>query len=137
VSNAWESLKVTWRKEYESGDAVIVLQATMKSHPELSKIPVAANLAKTDEAKKLIQTVLRVHGPSVRPYVVAPGTPKDRVQMLRNAFSATMKDPEFLADAKQSKLDINPSSGQELEENVREIFKLDPGLVEKLKEILK
>jgi tripartite-type tricarboxylate transporter receptor subunit TctC len=137
VSNAWESLKVTWRKEYESGEAVIVLQATMKSHPELSKIPVAANLAKTDEAKKLIQTVLRVHGPSVRPYVVAPGTPKERVQMLRNAFTATMKDAEFLADTKQSKLDINPLSGQELEENVREIFKLEPALVEKLKEILK
>ncbi len=137
VSNAWESLKVTWSREYESGDAVIVLQAAMKSHPELSKIPVAINLAKTDEAKKLIQTVLRVHGPSVRPYVIAPGTPKERAQLLRKAFADTMKDPEFLADAKKAKLDINPLTGEELEENIRAIFKLEPALTEKLKEILK
>lgn len=137
VSNSWESLKVTWAKEYESGDAVIVLQAAMKSHPELSKIPVAVNLIKTDEGKRLLQTVLRVHGPSVRPYAVAPGTPKDRVQLLRKAFSATMKDPEFLAEAKKARLDINPLTGEELEENIREIFKLDRDLVEKLKDILK
>ena len=137
VSNAWESLKVTWAKEYESGDAVIVLQAAMRTHPELTKIPVAVNLIKTDEGKKLLQTVLRGHGPSVRPYAVAPGTPKERLQLLRKAFTATMKDPEFLAEAKKSKLDINPLTGEELEENVREIFRLDRDLAEKIKDILK
>ncbi len=94
-------------------------------------------MAKTDEAKKLIQTVIRVHGPTVRPYVLPPGTPKDRVETLRKAFSETMKDPEFLAEAKKANLDINPDDGAELEQNVREVFKLEPGLIAKLKEILK
>ena len=137
ISNSWESLKVTWRREYESGDAVIVLQAAVKSHPDLPKIPVAINLAKTDEARKLMQVVMRVHGPSVRPYVLTPGTPKERVQLMRKAYADTMKDPEFLAEAKKASLDINPSTGQELEENMREIFKLEPELIEKLKDILK
>lgn len=137
VSNSWESLKVTWRKEYESGDAVIVLQAAMKSHPDLARIPVALHLAKTDEARKLLQTVVRVHGPSVRPYVLTPGTPRERVQLLRKAYADTMKDPEFLADTKKSRLDINPLTGEELEENIREIFKLEPAMKERLKEILK
>ncbi len=137
VSNSWESLKVTWRKEYESGDAVIVLQAAIKSHTDLPKIPVAIDLAKTDEAKQLIQTVVRVHGPSVRPYVLTPGTPKERVQLLRKAFADTMKDPEFLEEAKKAKLDINHLNGEELEENIREIFKIETGLKGKLKEILK
>jgi hypothetical protein len=48
-----------------------------------------------------------------------------------------MKDPEFLADAQKAKLDINPLDGQTLEQNVREIFKLDPALIPKAKEILK
>jgi hypothetical protein len=48
-----------------------------------------------------------------------------------------MKDPEFLADAKKSKLDINPLTGEELQENIREIFNLEPALVERLKDILK
>ncbi len=80
LSNSWESTKSTWKKELETGDFVPVLQVTNKPHPELPKLPLAVNLAKTDDAKKLIQTVARVHGPSVRPYVLPPGTPKDRVQ---------------------------------------------------------
>jgi len=64
-------------------------------------------------------------------------TPKARVELLRKAFADTMKDPEFLADVKKSKLDINPLSGEELHENLWEIFKLQPVLVERLKEILR
>ncbi len=121
----------------ESGDVVIVLQATVKAHPEVSNVPVAFELAKTDEARKLIQVVLRVHGASTRPYLLPPGTPKERMELLRKAFMDTMKDPEFLAEAKKANLDINPDDGAGLERNVKDIFKLDPPLVAKLKEILK
>jgi hypothetical protein len=57
--------------------------------------------------------------------------------ILRKAFMDVMKDPEFLADAKKAKLDITPLDGQELEQSVKDIFKLDPTLVPKAKEILK
>jgi hypothetical protein len=49
----------------------------------------------------------------------------------------TMKDPAFLAEAQKASLDINPEDGAALEQNVRQIFKLEPALVAKLKEILK
>jgi hypothetical protein len=48
-----------------------------------------------------------------------------------------MKDPEFLADAKKAKLDINPLDGAELERNVKDVFNLDKALLPKAKEILK
>jgi tripartite-type tricarboxylate transporter receptor subunit TctC len=137
ISNSWESMKSTWKKELESGDLTMVLQVTSKPHPELAKVPLAVNLAKTEEAKKLIQTVERVHGPSVRPYVAPPGTPKDRVQILRRAFMDTMKDSAFLAEAKKATLDINAADGAELEQNVKDIFKLESSLITKLKEILR
>lgn len=137
VSISWESAKSTWRKEVESGEMNVVLQANTKSHPELTKIPVSINLAKTDEAKKLMQIVLQAHGPTVRPFVLPPRTPKERVQTLRKAFADTMKDPEFLAEMKKGNLDLNPTDGATLEQNVREIMKLEPALVAKLKEILK
>jgi tripartite-type tricarboxylate transporter receptor subunit TctC len=137
ISNSWESTKSTWRKEIESGDIQIVLQATLKPHPEFPKLPMALNLAQSDEAKRLISTVARVHGATVRPYVLPPGTPKDRVQILRKAFMDSMKDPEFLAEAKKASLDINPDDGAALEQNVKEIFKLEPALIAKLKDILK
>src|SRR5918996_1865149 len=96
VCNAWESFKSTWRKQLESGEVVLILQATVKGHPELPNIPVAYNFLKSEEARKLLQVVTRVHGPSTRPYFVPPGTPKERVQILRKAYMDTMKDPEFL-----------------------------------------
>jgi tripartite-type tricarboxylate transporter receptor subunit TctC len=137
VCNAWESFKSTWRKQLESGDVVIILQATLMAHPELPNIPVAFDFLKTEESRKLFQVVVRVHGPTTRPFFLPPGTPKERVQILRNAFMATMKDPDFLADAKKAKLDLDPDNGAGLERNVKEIFDLEPALVVKLKEILK
>jgi len=137
LSNSWESTKSTWRKELEVGDLKLIVAATLRSHPELPKLPLAINYAKTEEAKQLISTVARVHGPTVRPYVLPPDTPKDRVQIMRRAFMDTMKDPEFLAEAKKANLDINPDDGATLEQNVKEILKLEPALVAKLKEILK
>lgn len=137
LSNSWESTKSTWRKELETGDLKLVLQVTLKPHPEFPKLPMALSYAKTDEARLLISTVARVHGATVRPYVLPPNTPKDRVQIIRKAFMDTMKDPEFLSEAKKANLDINPADGAELEQNVKDILKLDPALVAKLKEILK
>ena len=137
VCNAWESFKSTWRKQLDAGEVTIVLQATVNAHPELPHIPVAYDFAKTDEARRLIQVVARVHGPSTRPYFLPPGTPRERVQILRTAYLDTMKDPEFLADAKKAKLDLNPDDGAGLERNVKEIFDLEPSLAAKLKEILK
>ena len=137
VCNAWESFKSTWRKQLDAGDVNLVLQATVKGHPELPNIPVAFDFLKTEEARKLFQAVTRVHGPSTRPYLLPPGTPKGRVEILRKAYMATMKDPEFLAEANKAKLDINPDDGAGLERNVKEIFELEPALVTKLKTILK
>lgn len=137
TSNSWESTKSTWRNELDSGNLRVVLQANLKSHPELTHVPVSYSLAKTEEAKKLMATVLRANSPTVRPFVAPPGTPSDRVRILRKAFADTMKDPDFLAETKKARLDIEPADGAELEQNVREIFKLEPALIGKLKEILK
>lgn len=133
----WESIKVIWRKGLETGDANVVLQLVPKPHPELPKVPLAVSLAKTDEARTLLQAA--VHDPNsiTRPYSLPPGTPKDRVKILQKAFMDTMKDPEFLADAKKSQLDLDPVSPEEVEKTVARFFKLDPTLIAKLREILK
>ncbi|MGH7817988.1 MAG: Bug family tripartite tricarboxylate transporter substrate binding protein, partial [Candidatus Binatia bacterium] len=70
------------------------------------------------------------------PYVLPPGTPKERVQMLRNAFLDTLKDREFLAEAEKTKLDVGAVSGEEVERIIGGLFKLEPALVAKLKGIL-
>ncbi len=137
VCNAWESLRATWRKELDAGEVNLVLQASGRSHPDMAKIPLAISFARTDEARRLIEAGVHSVPPTARPYVLPPGTPKDRVEILRRAFMDTMKDPELLAEAQKAKLDINPADGKELERSVRDLFALEPALVARLKEILR
>src|SRR5499425_1914537 len=125
VCNSLESFRATWRNELDSGNLVIVLQTVAKRHPEFPNVPLAIEYAKTDEAKRLVNALVHSVGPTARPYVLPPKTPKEQVVTLRNAFMQTMKDPEFLAEAAKAKLDINPLDGAELERDVREVFNLD------------
>jgi hypothetical protein len=132
----WESFKSTWRSSLDSGNAFIAVQAVAKPHAELLKVPLATSYAKTEEAKKMIQVGAHDPGTLARPFVLPPGTPKERVQILRKAFADTMVDAEFLADAKKTNLDINPLSGEEVARTVENIFKIEPAIAAKLKQIL-
>jgi tripartite-type tricarboxylate transporter receptor subunit TctC len=133
----WESIKSIWRQGLDSGNVFIVLQVNAKPHPELAKVPNAVDFAANDNAKQILK--FGGHDPSAitRPYAMAPATPKDRVQLLRKAFNETLKDPEFVADAKRSRLDTDPLTGEEIEKIVLQLFKIEPGMVSQLKEILK
>lgn len=132
----WDSVSVTWRKALDTGDAVVVLQANRRTHPELAQVPQAIKLAKTDEGRRMIEVGIHSDSDIVRTYTLPPGTPKDRVQLLRKAFEDTLKDPEFVADAKKSKLNIDPVPADVIEKEIAALFKLDAAMVGKLKEIL-
>lgn len=134
---SWASAKSTWRKGLDSGEAIVVLQNTPNAHTELPNVPLAINQAKTEEGKKLIQVGIHDTSTITYLYSLPPGTPKDRLQTLRKAFVDTMKDPEFLAEAKKANLDLDPVTGDELEKTVANFFKLEPSVSNKLREILK
>lgn len=136
LTSAWESFKSTWTREVKDGDVKMILQAIPKPHPELAKVPRVIDYAKTDLDRKVIHVGMHNYSPVARPYLMPPGTPKDRVRLLRKAFMATLKDPEFVADATKAKLDLSPLSGEELEKTVLEIYEAEPAVVAKLKEIL-
>jgi tripartite-type tricarboxylate transporter receptor subunit TctC len=133
----WESIKSIWRQGLDSGNVAVVLQVNAKPHPELAKVPNAVDFAPNENSKLLLK--FGGHDPSAitRPYALGPGTPKERVMLLRNAFLETLKDPEFIADAKKSRLDTDPLTGEEIEKIVLQLFKMDATLVNQLKEILK
>ena len=71
-----------------------------------------------------------------RPFVAPPGIPEDRLELLRNSFSKTMKDPEFLAEARKLSLDVNPKNGVELERFAREVMGTSPQMVKRLEKLL-
>jgi tripartite-type tricarboxylate transporter receptor subunit TctC len=98
-------------------------------------VPLMSELGKTPEQKRLMQ-VLSAPVSLGRPYLAPRDIPGDRVKVLRAAFDATMKDPEFLAEAKKLKFDLRPINGEETAEIVRETIEIPPAIAAKAKEIL-
>lgn len=131
----WESMRMTW-PAIGLGKAKVVLQAVPKKITELAHVPNAIEYAKTSEGRQLIE--VGIHDPLaiIYLYSLPPGTPKEHVKQLRTAFMETMADPEFLSEAKKGKQDIDPLPGEEVERIVSRLFKLEPPLIAKLKEIV-
>lgn len=135
--NSWESFKSGWVKEIETGAVMVVLQMLPQRHPDLPKVPAILEYVKSEDNRKIVQAGAFDYASIARPYVLPPGTPKDRVLALRKGLADTYKDPEFIADAQKARLDMAPLSGEELEKIVDRTYKLDKNLVAKLKDILK
>jgi tripartite-type tricarboxylate transporter receptor subunit TctC len=133
---AWESIKPTWQKGLEQGTVKIVIQTMTESHPELKNVPLALKYAKTDDARALLDIVNGPYGQLARPYSVPPGVPKDRLELLQKAFMDTMKDKEFLEDAKKAKLEIQPLDGPTATKQFAALYDLKPELKAKLKSIV-
>jgi tripartite-type tricarboxylate transporter receptor subunit TctC len=132
----WPSIKATWSKALSSGDVMVVLQMRSKPYPDFPKIPLAIDLAKTEDARQLIQAGIHDVSEITYTYALPPGTAKEQVRLLRRAFEDTMNDPAFLAEAQKSNLYTDPVRGDEFEKTVARLFTISPGVLSKLKEIL-
>src|SRR5918992_935052 len=132
----WDSMRGTWQKAIESGNVTIVLQTVPKPFPDLPRVPLAIDLAKTPEARQLIE--IGIHFPSkiTKTLALPPGTPADRAQILQKALQETVKDREFIGEAEKAKLGLAPVTADDMKKTVDGIFKLDPGVLAKLKTIL-
>jgi tripartite-type tricarboxylate transporter receptor subunit TctC len=71
-----------------------------------------------------------------RPVTAPPGTPADRVKILREAYGKALKDPELLAEAAKRNWDVEPLSGEELETRAKEVINQPADVIEKMKWVL-
>jgi len=133
----WDGIKLLWGKQIEAGDVVIVTQTRSQPLPDLPKVPLIIELAGTDEDRQLIEVGIQYPALLSLAYALPPGTPKDRVQLLRKAFMDTVTSSDFLVDTQKSRLNVDAAPGKELERTINRLFKLNPAIVGKLKDILK
>ncbi len=134
-SNSWSSWKGTrphWLAEKKIN---ILVQIGLKRDPELPNVPLLMDLP-TDPDDKAALRLLSAPTAIGRPLFMPPGVPADRVAAIREAFEKTMKDPAFIEEAKKSKLDLLPVSGEELQKIVDDIVAAPPRVVERLKTAL-
>jgi tripartite-type tricarboxylate transporter receptor subunit TctC len=131
-STSWVALKVAHPDWVRDKSVTILVQFAIKRHPEMPDVPTVVELATNDEQRAILSTVVNA-AEIGSAFFTTPGVPADRLNALRRAFDATMKDPEFLAEVERTKLSVNPFTGEELQTLVRSVSDLSPELVEKVR----
>jgi tripartite-type tricarboxylate transporter receptor subunit TctC len=118
---SYSSLKQQHSDWVASKQVNILVQLALTRSPELPDVPLIADLATTDRQRQILRLVFSRQA-MARPFLAPPGIPAERKQALRAAFDATMKDPAFLAEAKQRGLEVNPVSGAEIDKLIEELY---------------
>jgi tripartite-type tricarboxylate transporter receptor subunit TctC len=119
----------------KEGKIRLLMQSALKKSPDLPDVPLMLDFAKSPEDRQAMEAFLAQRAVA-RPVLAPPGAPADRVQALRAAFVATAADQEFIEDAEKSKLEVSPTSGDEVEQIIANIGRVSPGVVARLKEAI-
>jgi tripartite-type tricarboxylate transporter receptor subunit TctC len=114
----------------------VLFQGGDEINQEIKDVPGILQFARTDLQKAKIRFLYAGQGIG-RPFVAPPDLPPARLKMLRDAFNATMKDPEFVTEVKRFNLDLDPRTGEQLEKLIREIYATPKEIVEAVGEMRK
>jgi tripartite-type tricarboxylate transporter receptor subunit TctC len=126
----------TWHKK--NFDRHIV-QTGKKRDPRMPDVPTLAELFeqyKAPEITRRLAQVLLAGGDFGRPLMVTPGTPAERIKILRTAYDKAMSDPELLREAEKGKMDVDPTSGEELEALIKKTMDQPKEVVARAKKML-
>ena len=118
---SWSSLMSRDKYLLDSKQIVVALQLGVDKSLDIPNVPLVGDLAPDEKQKaalKLIFSRLTI----ARPFAAPPGLAPERARTLRDAFDATMADPDFLAEMKKLALEVRPQPGAKLEQLVREIY---------------
>jgi tripartite-type tricarboxylate transporter receptor subunit TctC len=134
-SNSWTSWKATRPDWIAEKKINILVQIGLTKAPDLPGVPLLMELGRNDEDRRLLR-LLSASTHIGRPIFTSPGVPADRVAALRTAFDTMMHDPAFLEDAKREKFDIEPTTGQAMQDVVAEMMSAPVGEKERLRKII-
>jgi len=127
------SVRPAWLSEKQVN---LLVQLGMKSHPDLKGVPLALDLAKTEEHRKILELIFAKYA-MARPLTTTPGVPADRLAALRASFDATMKDKGYIADAEKQRMELDPLSGVEVQKIIEDIYATPEPLLAKAREMIK
>ena len=133
---SWGSVKSRAKNWLDDKKINIILQMGLKKADDLPNVPFIMDYAKTDLDKQALELIFAPTA-FAWPFVAGPDVPAERIAELRKAFDATMKDPEFLADAKKLEIEIEPVSGEDMAKIVARLSKFDKAAIARAVELTK
>jgi tripartite-type tricarboxylate transporter receptor subunit TctC len=134
---SWDSIKST-RMEWLRDNKInlLVVFALDKTPGIPAEVPLILEKAQTDEQRQILRVHLAAQALG-RPFAAPPGIPEDRKAALRTAFDATMRDPDFVAEATKLRLEVSPTSGAEIDRLLAAIYATPADIIEKAKRAVK
>ncbi len=131
----WSTLKAITGQWIEEKKIRILAQWALRKHPELPNVPLILEQAKTPEQKQSLDLAL-ARLEFGRPFFMPPNVPAERVNAIRRAFDATMKDKEFLDEADKLKIEIDPLSGEQVAVLIEQIYKTPAETVARVRDAM-
>ena len=131
----WASVKALSQDWLDAGKIRLIAQYGYARNPELADVPAVLELARSD-ADRLAMKLMFARTEYARPFFLPPGVPVERVQALRHAFDATMKDPAFNAEAAKLQLEVSPMTGDEVQTMIEEVTRTPPEIVQRVRAAL-
>ena len=118
---SWTSLLSRNKALLDSHQLDVVLQIALEKTKDLADVPLIVDVAETPDQKAALKLIVARQS-IARPFAAPPGIPEERARALRDAFDATMKDPDFIAEAKGQSLDVDPVKGTDVAALIREVY---------------
>jgi tripartite-type tricarboxylate transporter receptor subunit TctC len=135
VGITWASMKATNGAWLREGKIRPFIQFGLQKHPELPDVSWIYDYARNDDDRAAMDLAFG-NSEFGRPFMAPPGVPDAVVDILRTAFEETMRDPDFRADAEKRQLDLDFTSGAEIQSIIEKIYKTPPPVVERVKKIV-
>ncbi len=127
---SWSTIKSRRAEWIKSKKINVPIQAALKKDPDLQSVPLVTELARNQEQRQILNLILASQA-MARPFAAPPDIPEDRRKALVDAFDATMRDPDFLADADKMKLDVNPVNAATIEAILADLYRTPKDVVAK------
>ena len=125
---SWSGIRASRPEWITKKQINVIVQLGLKRHPGMDPAPLVTDFAKNDSDRGVLELIF-ARQDMAYPIVAPPGTPPERVKVLRQAFEAVMKDPEFLADAKKQQFETAFMRGEEIERLIDRIFASPPDII--------
>ena len=132
ATNPWASYMAIDPDLFRDKKIIPIIQIGLAKEPDLPDVPLMRDLAKTPDEKLVLDYMSKAVAVG-RPIATTPGAPKERVDALRRAFDATLKDPAFIKDAQQMRAEIAPMTGAELAQLVTDLIEAPQSVRDKIK----
>jgi tripartite-type tricarboxylate transporter receptor subunit TctC len=125
---SWSGLNAS-RPDWISKKLInVIVQLGLKKHPGMGSAPLVMEFAKNDSDRGVLELIFARQDMGY-PVVAPPGVPPERMAVLRKAFEATMRDPEYLADGKKQHLEAEFMRGTEIEALIKRVNASPPEVI--------